>query len=52
MVGHKVKVQSQQTPFLSGASSWEYDFFCVIKSEEGSVKQIIFTITSGQDSPP
>ena len=28
MVGHKVKIQSQQTPFLSGASSWGYDLFC------------------------
>ena len=23
-----VKIQSQQTPFLSGASSWGYDLFC------------------------
>ena len=28
MVGHKVKIQSQQTPFLSGARSWGYDLFC------------------------
>ena len=25
MVGHKVKIQSQQIPFLFGDSSWGYD---------------------------
>ena len=27
-MGHKVKIQSQQTPFLFGDSSWGYDMSC------------------------
>ena len=54
MVGHKVKIQSQQTSFLSGDSSWGYDMFCGWKqawlswgasiklSEKGSVKQTMY----------
>ena len=48
MVGHKVKIQSQQTPFFFGDSIWGYDMSCGWKqglgwgeqlSEKGSVKQ-------------
>ena len=52
MVGHKVKIQSQQTSFLSGDSSWGYDVLWfgnklgsagvgIKLSEKGSVKQTI-----------
>ena len=48
MVGHKDKLQSQETPFFLGNRSWGYDLFCGWKQglrwveelrEKGSVKQ-------------
>ena len=48
MMGHKGKIQSQQTPFLPGDSGWGNDLFCGWKqglswgeklSEKGSLKE-------------
>ena len=37
MVGHKVKIQSQQTLFLSGSSSWGYDYVLRVETSLAQV---------------